>query len=1445
MDSITTLNDNVDNIQELTSNYINTLLQSSTQYTEYEVSFGQYIKHGFKPGVSAQEFNNLRMMMSTAPFNTIRTIETVYRGDDNTNYRVIQSDSNTVYQQKYRDPIKHENRQWGFRVSASIETDIQSIPVHIESKKGMIRDKTRYRYDLHGAYLDVTVVRVNNKYLVYEVELEIDDVSKLHYIPTIIAYLQGTNDYNRVISIPDRIQVAAEINKLYKKEMKIELNQLVFESLQLKSKFVVLQSKTPQKTYTKVTYEPKDVVIDYNGIKDMLQSNNTEPTEHNVKLWLKKQANDISYKAALIEKQIQLILPEYTYSDAVSSDDANIQELLEQHKEMLLKVPKYVQAPKNVKDAIRIRRELISGTQHTGIEEYYDMYIYDDPTKILAEYSENMNRLPRGVSSKKLETMNHANKEEVANEYRKLRNMLYNSNIASLEMRRNITALDKLIDKKQRQYKIYTNNDNLDIYKHINEPVNLKINHLITTTRQEPDNLTISSISSKIFNKLDPSLYNSFNTELVHDIYTKLNTKAYPDVAVPNPSTRDEKRKLQRIRIKVFNMVKSILNNSLSEYAVTKKYDGIRRFLYFGNRGIFMFYPPRIILYIRPSVNVLTTEAIKVSKYQTEMAEILGVRGIDLADPKSKIYEMHTRLLGKFNSMIEERNIDPVTVALIKENLYATAEHMLVNGIDIDEDFDLDMLKLITDQILEKKSIIASIKQDVDNVIVQSEYYEEMREQVWAIVDYIYKHTESIHSNEYNKLLHNIYDMVYKHISTSDEDIGHQQKRVVASGILLDGEYMEDRDEFHVFDIQFYLNNNDVRATPFKNRYQDYLTKIASELSSNTAPKMSFNDGTSTFKMYLKRYFNYNNNVYDDINNAFNDIVDSDYATDGIILQPVNAIYKNDSTYKWKPQEQMTIDFVLHQNGDSYILQSYDETSNTNVTFRGTRKYPVIDDMRYYSNETGLDGYVGEFAYHGGEWKLLRWRFDKSGANKLSTAKDVWNDINDPLPLDVLLGKSNKIMFRYHNIIKRELLMNNLTQGSSILDMGSGQGGDVSKWKERGINVIAVEPDSSKLVDLNQRLQSAGYTENDNYEYEYNGNTVRILPNRIQDVNIDPVKEQLNALVSFFSLNFLSEQELDDMIRLINMTNPVTGKFVALVLNGTAVLEEFAEEGSNTIEASNDMWKIEKIRDDAIRITIKDSRVIQQEEYLLNVDNLINKLSNIGMKLEKRQNLSLSTLPFECNRLSSMYQLLVFKRTPISLSNNIRARTNARLYYYGDYVRYPALSSNNTVFITALLSAMSNKYNTLSDKDKLSMAIDFKNGIIESIDMNMFKSIDGGRYADNIVYNLHRSPRRRKIKQDPYEYAMNKFKESIRAQDTISEEMIEILQLVLHVNIVILSSKNGRVIPYKYLQWNDALPYYAFLNINDVHYESIGEVINDKIVRRMNAASSLITQITK
>ena len=421
------------------------------------------------------------------------------------------------------------------------------------------------------------------------------------------------------------------------------------------------------------------------------------------------------------------------------------------------------------------------------------------------------------------------------------------------------------------------------------------------------------------------------------------------------------------------------------------------------------------------------------------------------------------------------------------------------------------------------------------------------------------------------------------------------------AGSILDTEYYEETKTYWVFDVLIY-NGKSVKEEPLATRdgYRSLFqnVKLWDGASINPSKKFFYpspEKGVNIYKCAM------------DANRWQRKFKDLQF--DGFIFQPLGK-YDTPFSRKWKPVELTTIDFLLTPTKKKgyYTYSVFDTRSGTNVPFlrRGVEDNIYISPKR--AEEIGLyrscatAEIVAECMYVGENpkrFEVHRLRPDRTTANELFTANSVWKHIVSPVDEAVIFGQDLKLMRRVHNRTK-EFLLRNFQGASTIMDVGSGQGGDLDKWSALDFKkVFVVEPDLSgdKLEELNRRYNPNKHS------------TIEIIrdpegaPSGLEDTDDilrQTSKSKVEGIAAFFCLTFIggSKKMIRRAVDTISSVLTVPGqKLVGIVLDGeeTNKLLDQVREGSDTrsqyvaLSDTSDKFKIFSISETGKESKITDS----------------------------------------------------------------------------------------------------------------------------------------------------------------------------------------------------------------------------------------------------------------
>lgn len=459
------------------------------------------------------------------------------------------------------------------------------------------------------------------------------------------------------------------------------------------------------------------------------------------------------------------------------------------------------------------------------------------------------------------------------------------------------------------------------------------------------------------------------------------------------------------------------------------------------------------------------------------------------------------------------------------------------------------------------------------------------------------------------------------------------------NNVLLDGELITENGKrvYLAFDL-LVLNGRDIRNEQFAQRIKKLDQFISGHnLSTVRVKKFYFPTPESDF--------------YANVNKVLAEIPTKSYENDGLVFNNVYENYQKATILKWKPLEQLTIDFkVIQIAPGKFELQVID--NGKYIKFTGTKKYPVNAEI--YSTEIS-DGQIVEMTWDG-SFRVYRVRYDRETPNGIIPARNVWYHINNPITEKTIRGHDLVVMRRYHNVIKRDMIKK-YCKKSVMLDIGSGKGGDISKWIDAEATVLAVEPFQTHLNEMINRLRKDGFQQKNNV-YSKGTTDITVVQGYGEDTesimkHFAKIADRAQCITIFNALTFfyIDEQRLNALIATISNLLADGGYFMGIVMDGQLVRRAFTQRNTKVLQ--NYGWKIQKESQftnspygNKIIIDLEAATVSNQTEYLVDFNVLVQKLEQHGIYLVKDVSYHLSNpnLSHSQQELNNLYRKFVFVR---------------------------------------------------------------------------------------------------------------------------------------------------------------------------------------------------------
>ena len=201
---------------------------------------------------------------------------------------------------------------------------------------------------------------------------------------------------------------------------------------------------------------------------------------------------------------------------------------------------------------------------------------------------------------------------------------------------------------------------------------------------------------------------------------------------------------------------------------------------------------------------------------------------------------------------------------------------------------------------------------------------------------------------------------------------------------------------------------------------------------------------------------------------------------DGYIFN-YNDTYTHGRVYKYKPADQLSIDFAVIPHPvekNRYSLRVHVGNNQEKLASRWNRtlgRYLEVSDRNFPENYPMhlIANQVGEFVFMNEQFTFLRKRPDKRTGNNVRIALDVWKDIQKPIRSSTIHGRDLVVMRRFHNNYKADMI-GKFMANRTVLDIGSGRGGDIRKWMDANVRrVFAIEPNAENRLEMESRIKAS------------------------------------------------------------------------------------------------------------------------------------------------------------------------------------------------------------------------------------------------------------------------------------------------------------------------------------------------------------------------------------
>ncbi|KAL6592805.1 hypothetical protein U3516DRAFT_649166 [Neocallimastix sp. 'constans'] len=350
------------------------------------------------------------------------------------------------------------------------------------------------------------------------------------------------------------------------------------------------------------------------------------------------------------------------------------------------------------------------------------------------------------------------------------------------------------------------------------------------------------------------------------------------------------------------------------------------------------------------------------------------------------------------------------------------------------------------------------------------------------------------------------------------------------------------------------------------------------------------------------------------------------YSTKNIKDVPNN---KNNNRYNNKNNNNKTNTEITNNKFYCYYYRKQVEMINDVPTKTRIVTYHLVREKKVpFIVEINLDNN-----------SFVKERKDKYTSNSINTFNSILIASYQKVNIEIFTPSSTVLMRKYHNIIKQNILHK---YKGNLLDIGTGNGGDLHKWKNFR-KIVCVEPDHEKIKVLKERISKSEIR-----------NRISILQNTIQNVEL---KDIYDVATCFFALNDFTYTNISRMLS--NISKNINGIFCLIFFDYNLFKDDIDSSSitykqciqteinqfKDIIDRTSCIYLLSSLRyahsecDNIMYINITDSYVINHYECAINSIRVKEIFVKYGFKILNEYNVDL--FPF-------------FDKSQISYTSNIK-----------------------------------------------------------------------------------------------------------------------------------------------------------------------------------------------
>ena len=332
---------------------------------------------------------------------------------------------------------------------------------------------------------------------------------------------------------------------------------------------------------------------------------------------------------------------------------------------------------------------------------------------------------------------------------------------------------------------------------------------------------------------------------------------------------------------------------------------------------------------------------------------------------------------------------------------------------------------------------------------------------------------------------------------------------------------------------------------------------------------------------------------------ALHDRFEKDHmgAVDGIVFVSTAESYMQ-NVYKWK--QCSTIDLMVTEDGNLITCDKY----VVNHPIEGAEVSPGIWEFDYDRHTKTLHP--------------KRPRPDKPQAN---SRKIVEINMHRAVPGSIFSGVGCYLMRKYHNRVKVDMIKCANDVNAVIMDIGTGQGGDMDKWC-RARAVYCIEPSTNATAEMSARFSAI------RRPMPY----INVISVPLRELSAECIDKKVDIFTAFFCMNLFKNEDWETLSRVIMEKGSSKCRLLAIAITAPR-------------DHKGRCFSIDMAGPSAYKISIHGTRILDIREIAVKPAALTKAMENCGMKLMKSGRLNNDNFMTKEERaLSAMYEMFVFKK---------------------------------------------------------------------------------------------------------------------------------------------------------------------------------------------------------